>query len=239
MHPLLASAGVQQLLQGFDLLPDTLFWVKDRDSRVAYANQFYLEHVHARSLEAIVGKSDLEFFPTHLATQYVQDDQKVMQGASVTDRLELNLDQQGKLGWFLTNKRPLHSIDGEIIGSYGVTRHLDKTSIALSNLEAIRLPVAYIREHYSRPISISELAEIAHLSVSALERRFKKYLGKTPNQFMNEMRLESARRQIIETDAPISDIAYAVGFSEPSYFSKQFKSLFGKLPSEIREQLDD
>ena len=84
-----------------------------------------------------------------------------------------------------------------------------------------------------------ELAELAHLSVSALERRFKKHLAKTPNQFINEVRLENARKLLIETQLPISQVAYQCGFSAPSYFSKQFRRLFGEIPSQMRSQLGD
>ncbi|GGF02490.1 hypothetical protein GCM10008027_29270 [Pseudoalteromonas gelatinilytica] len=126
-----------------------------------------------------------------------------------------------------------------MIGTYGVTRHLQKTSKALSHVRAIEEPVKFIREHYHRQISIDELAELAHMSVSALERRFKKHLAKTPNQFINEVRLENARKLLIETQLPISQVAYQCGFSEPSYFSKQFWRLFGEIPSQMRSQLGD
>ncbi len=126
-----------------------------------------------------------------------------------------------------------------MIGTYGVTRHLQKTSKALSHVRAIEEPVKFIREHYHRQISIDELAELAHLSVSALERHFKKHLAKTPNQFINEVRLENARKLLIETQLPISQVAYQCGFSEPSYFSKQFRRLFGEIPSQMRSQLGD
>ena len=82
--------------------------------------------------------------------------------------------------------------------------------------------------------TIEDLAEVAHLSVSALERRFKRYLTKTPKQFINEIRLENARRLLVETNIPISQVGEETGFSEHSYFSKQFRLFFGELPSEFR-----
>ena len=53
------------------------------------------------------------------------------------------------------------------------------------------------------------------------------------------MRLENARKLLIETQLPISQVAYQCGFSEPSYFSKQFRRLFGEIPSQMRSQLGD
>ena len=142
------------------------------------------------------------------------------------------------MAWFSTSKKAILADDGQILGTYGVTRHLQKTSKALSHVRAIEGPVNYIREHYHRNICIEELAELAHLSVSALERRFKKHLAKTPNQFINEIRLENARKLLVETRLPISQIAYQCGFSEPSYFSKQFRRLFGEIPSQMRDQIE-
>ena len=160
-----------------------------------------------------------------------------MQGHVVTDRLELNQTSNGELAWFSTSKKVLTDEGNQILGTYGITRHLQKTSKALLHVRAIEGPVNYIREHYHRNICIEELAQLAHLSVSALERRFKKHLAKTPNQFINEIRLENARRLLVETQLPVSQIAYECGFSEPSYFSKQFKRLFGEMPSQIRTQI--
>jgi len=86
-----------------------------------------------------------------------------------------------------------------------------------------------------QPICLEELATITHLSISALERRFKKYLGKTPKQFINEVRLENARRLLIETNNTIATIANDTGFADHSYFSRQFQKLFKQSPSVFRK----
>ncbi|CAH9050511.1 HTH-type transcriptional activator RhaS [Pseudoalteromonas sp. CIP111854] len=234
---ILNKAGVNQLIAAFDLIPDILFWVKDTDSKIVYANQHFVEHQGYKTLEQILLKTDFDFSPQHLAFQYVNDDKRVMDGFMVTDRFELNQTSSGDLAWFSTSKKVLLDTQNKIIGTYGVTRHLTKTSQALSHVRAIEAPVEYIRAHYHRHISIEELAQLAHLSVSALERRFKKHLAKTPNQFINEIRLENARKLLVETRLPVSQVAYQCGFSEPSYFSKQFRRLFGEIPSQLRKEL--
>lgn len=235
---LLQQAGVKQIIAAFDLLPDILFWIKDTESRILYGNSQFIEHQGFKSLDQILNKTDFDFSPSHLAFQFVNDDKRVMAGHCVLERLELNHTSTGELGWFSTSKRTLVDEDGNLLGTYGVTRHLEKTSKALSNVKAIEVPVRYIREHYNRTITVEELADLAHLSVSALERRFKKHLAKTPNQFINEVRLENARKLIVETQLAISQIAYQCGYSEPSYFSKQFQRLFGEVPSNLRKQLN-
>ncbi|MBT0584987.1 AraC family transcriptional regulator [Alteromonas oceanisediminis] len=234
---MLARVGVDELIKMFDLVPNTLFWIKDDQHRFIHANQVFIDHSGMRCLSKVMGRTDYAISPPHLARQYTMDDQKVMEGATVTNRIELNMLSSGEFGWYSTSKRPLHNQQGEIIGTYGFTHHLEQTSQALSSIEAIKAPVEFVRENYHRDITIDDLAKLSFLSVSALERRFKKHLSKTPKQFINEIRLENARRMLIETKLPIVEIAYQCGFSEHSYFSRQFKIMFGTLPSLLREQM--
>lgn len=94
----------------------------------------------------------------------------------------------------------------------------------------------FIRENFHNELSIEQLAEVAHLSISALERRFKKYLAKTAKQFIRQIRLDNARRLLVETKLPIAQVAYQSGFSDHSYFSRHFKLMFGQLPLQLRQQ---
>jgi len=233
---LLNTISVKQVLTMFDMLPDIIFWIKDTQSRVVYANQMFVEHLGYSSLEQVLGKSDSDLSPSHIAKQFIADDQKVMSGEIVTDRLEMNVNKLGELAWFSTSKRPLFDEHNMIIGSYGVTRHLQKTVKTLSGIDELKIPVEYIRENFHDDISIEQLAEVAHLSISALERRFKKYLARTPKQFIRQIRLDNARRLLVETKLPIAQIAYQSGFSDHSYFSRHFKLMFDELPSQIRRQ---
>lgn len=229
--------GINQILQMFDLLPDIIFWIKDAQSQILYANNKFVEHIGWHSLQQVVGKSDLAFFPPHIAKQFINDDKSVMNGQLITDRIELNMLKTGDFAWFSTSKRPLYDVNHQIVGSYGFTLLMNKTSQVLSSIDAIKAPVEFVRENFHKDICVEQLAQAAFLSVSALERRFKKYLSKTPKQFINEIRLENARRLLIETKLPIVEVAYRCGFSEHSYFSRQFKALFGTLPSQLRENL--
>ena len=231
--------SIKRLVDVFELIPDILFWIKDTESRIIYANNLFVEQSCCTSRSQVYGKTDLELFAPHLAKQYLLDDQRVLSGELITSRLEMNINKEGELAWFSTSKRPLTNESNQIIGTYGITRHFQKSSQALATFEPIRVPLDYIRKNYHMQISLSELADVAHLSVSALERRFKKYLSKTPTQLINEIRLENARLLVIESDTPISAIAYKTGFSDHSYFTKQFKQLFGMHPSHIREQANN
>jgi len=232
---LLEKLSSMQLLRGYDLLPDILFWVKDTNSRVVHANQCFLDHIGIESLEKVIGLTDFDFAPEHIAKQFIEDDKWVIKGRTVTDRLEMNIVGSGEIFWFVTSKRPLYDEHGEIIGSYGTSRNLEKTSISMSGMHALKIPVAYINAHYMQKITLPELAKVSFLSVSALERRFKKYLRKTPKQHISDVRLENARRMLVESNSSIAVIAEKSGFPNPSYFSRRFQIKFGELPSVFRE----
>jgi len=103
-----------QLLAMYDLLPDVLFWLKDHQGVFVHANQSFVEHVGMANLAQILGKTDYDFSPPHIAKQFVEDDKRVLKGEQVTDRLEMNLTGQGGLAWFTTSKRPLLNQGGVI-----------------------------------------------------------------------------------------------------------------------------
>jgi PAS domain S-box-containing protein len=230
----LHALPVKHLLEAYDLLPDILFWIKDTNNKVVYANQCFLDHVGVASLDQAIGLTDVDFAPKHLAKQFMVDDQRVLKGESVTDRLEMNMPNSGEICWFTTSKRPLRDETGHIVGTYGMSRHMEKTAIILNVMSALKIPESYIRDNYMHKISLAKLAGISYLSISALERRFKKFLNKTPQQYITQIRLENARRMLVETTLPISVIAGETGFPDPSYFSHKFHQQYAELPSEFR-----
>lgn len=232
---LFGQIGVQQIISMFDLMPDTLFWIKDTDSRMVHINDPLKQHLGLNDSKQVIGMSDFDFAPKHIAKQFVTDDKHVMAGNLINDRLEINIANGGEFAWYVTSKRPLFDDNQQVIGTYGVSRHLQQTAQALSGMEAIKGPVEYIKQNYMQDFSIIDLAKIAHLSVSALERRFKKYMNKTPKQFLNEVRLENARRLLVETNLPIAVVGNESGFSDHSYFSRKFAQMFDDIPSVFRK----
>ena len=73
------------------------------------------------------------------------------------------------------------------------------------------------------------------MSPSSFRRHFKEHTGKTPGNFLKELRVMVAARRLLVTDDRISDIAYELGFDDQNYFSRMFKSLFGVSPSQYRK----
>ena len=79
---------------------------------------------------------------------------------------------------------------------------------------------------------VEHLSESIRLSRSHLHRRLKKLKGKSISQFIREVRLEKAKEMLDTENLMVSEIAYKVGFSSPSYFIKCFHDYFGYAPKE-------
>lgn len=232
----LKQISTEQLVAMFDLVPNMLCWIKNSNSEFMYGNQYFLSHLGVNSLEQVMGKTDYDFSPKHIAKQFVVDDQKVMKGCSVNERLEINTLVSGDIAWFITSKYVLTNNENVVIGTFGLSKHLNKSHASTSSMDAVKIPVDFIRENYQRSITVKDIAQLSHLSISALERRFKKHLGLTPKQFINQIRLENARRLLIETQLPIAQIAHETGFTDNSYFTRQFMKYFEELPTTLRKQ---
>ena len=83
--------------------------------------------------------------------------------------------------------------------------------------------------------SVERLGEEVGLSRVQLYRKVKALTGQTPVELVRKARLERARRLLEKTDRSVSEIAYEVGFTSPSYFNKCFKDEFGTSPGGLRE----
>jgi AraC-like DNA-binding protein len=95
-----------------------------------------------------------------------------------------------------------------------------------------------LRDFIEQNMSDSELgvenigAELG-LSRVQLYRKVKALTGQSPVELLRTARLHKARRLLQESDKSISEVAYEVGFTSPSYFTKCFKDEFGVSPSEL------
>lgn len=83
-----------------------------------------------------------------------------------------------------------------------------------------------------RPLQVGYLAEVGMVSERQLFREMKRLTGLTPNQYIQEVRLQKARHLLLNRAYnTLSEVAYAVGFETPSYFSRVFEQHYGKHPS--------
>ncbi len=86
---------------------------------------------------------------------------------------------------------------------------------------------------------VSELADKMHTSRSSLLRKIKKHTNLSASQFIREIRLQKAAALLVETELTASEIAFEVGFSNPSYFTKCYREYYGYPPSETKTKKEE
>ncbi len=103
-----------------------------------------------------------------------------------------------------------------------------------------RLDIVYalVRNEFTRPIPLSEVAEAISMSEQSFSRYFRNKTGKTFTQFVNEYRLVHAEKLLSEKHLSITNICYECGFNNFSHFNKKFKAFTGKSPSQYRNELN-
>ncbi|MEM7085325.1 MAG: AraC family transcriptional regulator [Bacteroidota bacterium] len=82
---------------------------------------------------------------------------------------------------------------------------------------------AYIHDCFDREIQLEDIALAANMSSYYFHRSFRSYFGKTPHQYLSNLRLNKAREIIRSETCTLSEVAYRCGFTDPKYFSKRYK----------------
>ncbi|HEY1068522.1 MAG TPA: helix-turn-helix domain-containing protein [Pirellulales bacterium] len=221
----------------FEALPGVQFWVKDRAGRYCLVNRGFLMNYALERREQVVGKTDHDLSPPHLADQYLTDDERVLAGEVVENRLELVGRFDHTAVWSQTTKRPIRDAQGEIIGSVGLTRVADSRVVQSERPEAaLGRVLAHMRAHLAEPLSNSDLARIACLSVRAFERAFRKQLHLTPQHYLRRLRVRLACHALVRGDDAMLDVALAHGFYDQSHFVREFRRETGLTPGQYRKQ---
>lgn len=103
--------------------------------------------------------------------------------------------------------------------------------------EAIANAQSYIRKHFARPLQVSELAAQSGLSERSFQRRFRAATGQSALDYLNHLRLRTARELLQQSNLAVAEIAQTVGINEPSYFSRLFKRQYSETPAEYRKNV--
>lgn len=96
-----------------------------------------------------------------------------------------------------------------------------------------------VEENYTSPITLEELAYLSGRSLSSFKRDFQSIYGETPSKWIREKRLSKARQMLQSSRMSVADVAYSLGFENPTHFSRIFKERFGSSPiSFFRKEVD-
>ena len=199
----------------FAVLPDVMFCLKDTDRRYRALNQAFAERTGIKDPRRLIGRRAEDFFPPALAEAYLDQDEQVLGGGNeIVDQLELSTNRDATQGWYLATQVPLHDRDGKIIGLASVSRDL-------------RAP----RE------GDAELAAIAKLTPTQLERRMRRVFQLSTTQFVRKSRIENAARLLRDTRMAIAEVALECGYGDQTALTRQFRSTVGMPPAAYRDHV--
>ena len=105
-----------------------------------------------------------------------------------------------------------------------------------ANVQIQRNMTSFIHEHFGSKIGLEDIADAGQVSKSTCIRLFHKYTGKSPIDFLNNYRLQMSAEKLVTTSEQITEIAYACGFGQPSYFNRLFLKEYNMTPNQYRKQ---
>lgn len=112
----------------------------------------------------------------------------------------------------------------------------EKNDGTVAYTSVIEKTVNYVNRNYMYDVTLNGLCEKFSCSRSYMSHNFKKYTGKTFREYINFLRLKTARSLLCNSHLTVTETAISVGFSDPNYFSNVFKTEYGLSPREYRKK---
>jgi AraC-like DNA-binding protein len=112
----------------------------------------------------------------------------------------------------------------------------DTHSLAAEIVVRIQRSIAYMVEHLDEPLQVSTLAAQASVSPSHFFALFKRQTGTAPIDYFIRLRMNHARELLDSTGSSVKEIAATMGYDDPFYFSRVFKSVHRVAPAMYRKQ---
>jgi len=239
--PFIIEAFTADMLYGppnielWDMLPEVAFWIKDCYGRFVYVNATLADQTRMPR-EEVIGKKDVDCFPTEFAQIYAMDDSSIVDGGPpIVNKSELVMTPEGGVEWRKTSKLPVLNKQHQIMGTTGVSRKVNSTSPLPTEYAVITDILDFIEVHLSGGITIQHIADHFHLSLSTLERYFRTHLRTTPHDLLLKLKMQRAHNLLTSSLLNISEIAYECGYENVSSFSRAFRKFSGKTAIEYRE----
>jgi AraC-like DNA-binding protein len=102
---------------------------------------------------------------------------------------------------------------------------------AESSIQRVAKAISWLRENFSQPMKVEELADQVHMSVSSFHEHFKSVTSMSPLHYQKVLRLQEARRLMLSTMMDAGSASQRVGYLSPSQFSREYSRFFGCAPT--------
>jgi AraC-like DNA-binding protein len=166
------------------------------------------------------------------------------QGVPVTDdeRLRETLDslagelKDGAAGWREVIASLVKQLAVYLLRAHINVRRSDEIELSRVGIvdRRLRRAIEFMHDNCERELGLAEIAAAAYLSAFHFARLFKKITGATPHTYLAALRVERARRLLVETDLSITEVGARVGYASQSHFTKLFREATGLTPRAFR-----
>ena len=227
----------RQILDALELLPGTMFAIKNLESRYVFMSMALRRAIHVNSPEDVIGKTDFDLFPKIIAESFRQNDLLVFQhGKPLLNEVHLTSFFADAPIWSFSSKFPIHSVTSEVIGLVIINEAYEDVMGKQAELNQLLPAIDHVSKHYAQSITIPELAAVCNISASHFMRIFKERLKLTAYSFVEQVRMSHAIEALKSGTTSITQIALDCGFYDHSAFVKRFKKFTGTTPLRYRHQ---
>ena len=233
---LIQKAIPSELLRSFTELvegiPQVMASAKGVDGRYVFVNTGFCDRVGLPA-DRIVGRRVHEFFAREMADSYAKQDAEVVAtGKPLRGQLELIVRADGSLGWYVTNKSAF--VDAGVVVGVAVLS-IDLQSQVNSAHAGLASVISAVRRDIHHGWRVAEMAQVAGLSSTQLERLCRRTLGIPPQKLLQRLRLEHAVHLITTTRLSMGDVSAECGFYDQASFTRQFRAVLGLTPGAYRK----
>jgi PAS domain S-box-containing protein len=195
----------QELMDALlDNVPDSIYF-KDRKNRFLLASRSCTDKHDLQHPSDIIGKSDGDFFPEHLAQEWMDEEDRLMKtGESIIGREELEVWYDGRETWAHTTKVPLYNKRGEVIGTFGISRDITKLKETEEKLGTLidNIPdIVFFKDRKSRFVLVNKSCARKHGFEDPEKMR-----GKTDFDFYKKdfaKQTSGEEQRVMQTDKPL------------------------------------
>lgn len=138
-------------------------------------------------------------------------------------------------GYRLTTVGALIQLLGLLVQNGAYTKNSELSPMQQKKISQLKAVISFISKHYSEDITLADMTACANMNKNYFCKFFHDAMHKTPIEYLNYYRVESACEQLLTTDKSILTIAMDCGFHDVSYFVKVFKKFKGMVPSSYKK----
>lgn len=127
----------------------------------------------------------------------------------------------------------------ELLGTIYAKHHYTENYKSSTNAKLFKPLLEFIEKSYMKPITLAEMAQVSGMSTSHFSVLFREFFRQTPIDYLNSYRIERACLLLINSDLPVTEVAYQCGFNDSAYFVKVFKKYKKMTPKKYRMAIEN